>query len=1217
MKRNLSASTSGHFHTLSEPADGSQSITEQSGPICNRVRARVPRLMRAAAIRQLVVLCSVLCAFLGHSTIAAPAHASESASLKVLFLGDGGHHKPSLRAQQVMPYLLQRGIEVVYTERLEDLSEENLSKYDALLIYGNRSELPKSQEQALLKYVKRGGGLVGIHSASACFTDSDAFIALLGGQFNRHGAGVFSTDAVSPDHPILAGLGSLESWDETYVHTRLNPDKTVLHVRRENGVEEPYTWIRREGRGRVFYTAWGHDERTWSNSVFHALVERGIRWAAEGDKGLARAGERVMPEFQYVEADNIPHYPQGGDRTGATKWKQMQRPLSAEESSRHAIVPGGFELALVADEPQIVKAVDLAFDERGRLWVAATLNYPNDVTTEGGQDKILIGNDENGDGRMDSFTTFADNLSLVTSVVPIEGGAIVLQPPQVLLLKDTDGDDRADHRQVLFEGFSIRDTHATASNLEYGLDNWIWGSIGYSEFDGVVGGEHHKFSMGIFRFKPDGSKLEVVAYTNNNTWGIGFNEEGLAFASTANANPSIYAGMPVRYYEQIKKGFKARRLSNIADSPRFLPVTEKIRQVDVHGGYTAAAGHTIYTARDYPAHYWNRAAFIAEPTGHLLGTFFLNQRGAQYTAANPNNLIASDDEWFAPVASAVGPDGAVWFIDWYNYIIQHNPTPAGFENGVGNAYETDLRDKTYGRIYRVVYGNDTRYRPRDLSGARSKVLVKTLRDDNMFWRLAAQRLLVERKQTDAVPALIKLVSDTRTDALGLNVGAMHALWTLHGLGAIDSSAAALKAATAALKHPSAGVRLNALQVLPANAATRDSILAANLLEDQDARVRMWALLALSQSPESDATGEAVAQMMLEETNITDPWIRDAMTVAAIRHAPGFAAAADRVQQQIGAQSSHGNNLLANASFEEMENSAPSGWHRGWQRGTSLTTVANVARSGKHSLEIRTNEQADAAWSQEVSVKPHTSYRLSGWIKTEGVNKGSGLGALLSVRELGRPDPDLAVAGTTDWTPFEQVFDSGTHRRLSISALFGHTGSSTGTVWFDDLELAEVSPAQLRLIQLDETKKLIALQSSAASVASHNDKDADLRVIELTVREGLMAFTQQTLTVSAGERVKLVFKNTDHMPHNVVFTAIGAEDKVGQLADEMAASPTGAAEQYVPKVSEVLFATPLVDPGESFELTITAPSTAGDYPYICTFPGHWRLMQGVLQVREGE
>jgi azurin len=320
-------------------------------------------------------------------------------------------------------------------------------------------------------------------------------------------------------------------------------------------------------------------------------------------------------------------------------------------------------------------------------------------------------------------------------------------------------------------------------------------------------------------------------------------------------------------------------------------------------------------------------------------------------------------------------------------------------------------------------------------------------------------------------------------------------------------------------------------------------------------------------------------------------------------------------QQIGTQTSYGKNLLANASFEQMENNAPASWHSSRQRGAPRITVANVARSGEHSLEIRANEQADAAWSQEVLVKPHTAYRLSGWIKTEGVDKGSGLGALLTVREFGQPDPDLAVAGTADWVAFEQVFDTGTHDRLFISASFGHAGLSTGTVWFDDLELAEVPSALLRLVKLDEVKKLIALQNSAASVASHNGSDANLRVIELSVREGLMAYTQQTLTVSAGERVKLVFKNTDHMPHNAVFTAIGAKDKVGQLADEMAASPTGAAQQYVPQVSEVLFATPLVDPGESFELAITAPSKPGDYPYICTFPGHWRLMQGVLQVQE--
>ena len=142
-------------------------------------------------------------------------------------------------------------------------------------------------------------------------------------------------------------------------------------------------------------------------------------------------------------------------------------------------------------------------------------------------------------------------------------------------------------------------------------------------------------------------------------------------------------------------------LSSIADTNEFSPITENVRQVDYHGGYTAAAGHALYTAREYPKEYWNRVAFVNGPTGHLVGSFVLNKQGCDFNSTNPFNLLASDDEWTAPIMSEVGPDGQVWVIDWYNYIVQHNPTPKGFDTGKGQAYQTDLRDKKHGRIYRV------------------------------------------------------------------------------------------------------------------------------------------------------------------------------------------------------------------------------------------------------------------------------------------------------------------------------------------------------------------------------------------------------------------------------------------------------------------------------------------------------------------------------------
>jgi hypothetical protein len=144
-------------------------------------------------------------------------------------------------------------------------------------------------------------------------------------------------------------------------------------------------------------------------------------------------------------------------------------------------------------------------------------------------------------------------------------------------------------------------------------------------------------------------------------------------------------------------------LPNIALSNSFHPITDKVRQVDWHSGFTAASNCAIYTARAYPPEYWNRTAFVSDPTGHLTAAFVLQQNGTGYVARYGWNLVAADDEWAAPIDAQVGPDGNVWVLDWYNFIVQHNPTPAGFKTGKGGAYESDLRDRTHGRVYRLVY----------------------------------------------------------------------------------------------------------------------------------------------------------------------------------------------------------------------------------------------------------------------------------------------------------------------------------------------------------------------------------------------------------------------------------------------------------------------------------------------------------------------------------
>ncbi len=823
------------------------------------------------------------------------AAAEPTLTLKILFLGDNGHHRPAERFRQLQPVLAARGIDLVYTDKVEALNPKVLASYDGLVVYANIEKISPEQEKALLDFVEGGKGFLPLHCASYCFLNSPKYVSLVGAQFKSHGTGVFRTTLAEPSHPILRDFRGFESWDETYVHAKHNDkDRTVLEYRDDGIRREPWTWVRTQGKGRVFYTAWGHDERTWGNPGFQNLIERGIRWAVGADPGAvppfadrpAMTAKRTdVKPFEYVDA-TIPYYPPGrGWGRTAEPIRKMQKPLDPAESLKHMVVPVGFEVQLFAAEPQLGgKPICMNWDERGRLWVAVSRDYPNDKQPDGkGRDRILVCEDTDGDGRADKFTVFADKLSIPTSMAFARGGLVVHQAPHTLFLKDTDGDGVADERRVLLTGWGTDDTHAGPSNLRWGLDNWLYGIVGYAGFRGTVGGEKLRFGQGFYRFRPDGSRLEFLRSTNNNSWGVGFSEEGLLFGSTANGNPSVHLPIPNRYYESVR-GWSSSVLPGIAGNAPMYPITEKVRQVDWHGHFTAAAGHALYTARAYPREYWNRTAFVAEPTGHLITTFSLQPNGGSFTARNAWNLLASDDEWTAPVLAEVGPDSHVWVIDWYNYIVQHNPTPPGFKTGKGNAYETDLRDKKHGRIYRVVYKNAPAASPFSLKGASPEKLVAALKHPNMLWRLHAQRLLVERGNKDVVPALVEMAGDKSVDEIGLNPGVIHALWTLHGLGALDGAdRKAAGAALRALQHPSAGVRLNAARLVPREARSIKAMGCNDLFADADPQVRLASFLALAEMPPSDNAAAVIAEALTGADNLSDRWLRDALTSAAAAH----------------------------------------------------------------------------------------------------------------------------------------------------------------------------------------------------------------------------------------------------------------------------------------------------------------------------------------------
>lgn len=563
----------------------------------------------------------------------------------------------------------------------------------------------------------------------------------------------------------------------------------------------------------------------------------------------------------------------------------IPKPLSPEASLALTEVPDGFELLLFASEPDIGKPIAMEWDERGRLWIIETVEYPNEKTGEpvDGDDRILICEDTDGDGKADKFTVFADGLDIPTAFTFVAGGVLVAQAPHFLLLRDLDGDDIADTREVVLSGWGTFDTHAGPSNLQYGLDNKLWGTVGYSGFDGTIGGIPHQFGQGAYRFNPavgDGvTGFEYLAATSNNTWGLGFTEEFDAFLSCTNNEHSIHLAIPAAYYTRAY--LNGQGIGPIDNHYAIHPLVDGLNQQDVPGGFTAATGHSFYTARAFPPEYWNRVAFICEPTGRLIHRHVIEPRGSGFAeVGDGRNILASRDPWFTPVAARVGPDGALWVLDWYNYMVHHVPEQASGE-------DQQQRDLFRGRVYRLVYGGNAPNPVTTVSADDPGTLLKALRDDNLFWRTTAQRLIVERGYRQLAPALRRLIAERTMDSIRTNAAALHALWTLKGLGLLDGQdAQSLAAVIGALHHPAAGVRRAAVQALPvAIPAVIDQLIDAGVCDDPDHRVRVAAYLALAQAKPSPRAMALVAATYAANRPVGDNWLDHALQIAHRVHDP--------------------------------------------------------------------------------------------------------------------------------------------------------------------------------------------------------------------------------------------------------------------------------------------------------------------------------------------
>jgi uncharacterized protein len=1155
--------------------------------------------------------------------------------LEILFLGhkNNRNHNSELLADIMTKEYFKTGINITFTTEPDDLNEKNLKKFDGLIVYANHDTISTSQAAALLDFVRNGKGFIPIHSASFCFRNNAEVVEMIGGQFKTHKYDSFPATIIKPEHPVMQGISPFKTKDETYVHDKISKAIEVLTERVEGDHHEPYTWVRPYGKGRVFYTAYGHDQNTFYNQGFLDLVRNGIIWAV-GDEAKGNLVALHLANPNYFDGP-VPNYEK---KNPAPK---VQESLTPEQSMSLIQVSPGFELQLFASEPMVVNPIYMNWDEKGRLWVIETVDYPNEIKNDDiGDDRIKILEDTDGDGKADKSTIFAEKLNIPTSFVFSNGGVIVSQAPSFLFLKDTNGDDKADVRQNILPGWGKNDTHAQASNLRYGLDNQIWGVVGYSGYyNGKKGKDSIRISNGVYKFDPNTRQLEYLSNTSNNTWGLGFSEEFDVFISTANNTHTAFFGMPRRYFQ--KANINETGVEKLDAHYALHTGTKNLRQVDVQGGFTAAAGHSLYTARVFPKEYWNRVAFVSEPTARLVHKVLLQPNGSGFKEDGDGwNLLNSADEWAAPIQAEVGPDGAVWVTDWYDFIIQHNPTPsvasAGInaQNGKGNAYINPLRDHDRGRIYRIAYKENNKKNTLKLDKNDVNGLVTALSNDNMFWRTTAQRLLVEKGDKSVLPALYKLVNNTSVDEIGINAPAIHALWTMHGLKALDgTNQEALNVAIKALTHPSAGVRRSAIQVLPKTNATFLAMQKAKSFDDKDLRVRLAAILATTDMKSSAAIGNVLVAMAEKEENIADAWIRYGLTIASKLNEESFRVAFKN--RGLNANPSLLEASLAQRlAFGSRLNTMPLRRTFGRQQNAADAPNPFIANSEiliSGDIEKTTRPPGAPVTPNNLQLAgPYNGLVLAHGDRKEGygvylmndkmyftINQGGKAYEIVTTQAL--PAKFSFKAGLLKDGSMRLVIDNKNAGSAKAPGLFKNTFDIPLRVGADNKtgneKIADYPDSMFVMRGANLTNaKLETLEGIVPAVAFTGKVD---KVIVLRVVKDVMKYNKQLITAKAGTTIQIVLQNPDFMQHNFVLVRPKMLNKVGAAADKMVTDPNGAKMSYVPKMPEVIKATPLINPGGKYTLTIKLPDVPGDYPYVCTFPGHWRIMKGILRVTKAD
>lgn len=458
-----------------------------------------------------------------------------------------------------------------------------------------------------------------------------------------------------------------------------------------------------------------------------------------------------------------------------------------EQTAAAMKLPEGFKVKVFAGEPDLSQPIAMCFDHRGRIWAIENFSYPNWAAT--GKDRVVILEDTDGDGDMDTKKVFWEKGNFASGIQVGFGGVYVGSPPNLLFIPDKDGDDKPDGpAQVLLDGWGHHDTHETMNSFIWGPDGWLYGCQGVFTHSkvgkpGTPDKERTPINAGVWRYHPTKHLFEVFAEGGSNQWGIDYNDHGQMFM-TACVIPHLY---------HIIQGGHYKRQAGRHFNPN---VYADIQTIRTHQHYAAAyAGALCYLGDQFPSKYRNQLFFhnihaskVHMDTFERKGSGYIGKLGEHDIAINIGRKIAehdkrgtgfinSGDKWVRGLALRTGPDGSVFINDWYDKRPCHQLRP----------HDQDLEFKT-GRIYKLSYGEPKPVKGIDLSKLSDEELLELQFHDNDWWVRTARRVLQERaalgKDLGAIarvlPAFVRKAQQAGTEKYLRLIWAIHAMDGLWG-----------------------------------------------------------------------------------------------------------------------------------------------------------------------------------------------------------------------------------------------------------------------------------------------------------------------------------------------------------------------------------------------------------------------------------------------------